>query len=734
MRLDDAPMLTSWPWDAEPTNMAEKTLDLSAGARNGSLADAEATRSRSPDVLAELVDLAGQSATLEVSLRAVRETLAMDVAYVSEIVGRDMVVRELEGDGASFTLARERATPRADTYCQRMLDGRIPNLIPDVRADDRTSSLSITRAGNVGAFATVPLTFADGRVYGTLCAASHEARPLDFRGLQFLKLVARLIADQLEREQATGVVTELASLVDAADEAIIGLTPAGVVTSWNLASERAFGYAADDAIGSGIIDLISLPGGEEEMRLALAAVVGGEIVQREGCRQRADGALIYDVVTLSPIRDRRGTVCSVSAVSRDISAAVLHKHNRALERAVISSLASSTDVDDAVLRLLRGVGEGLDCQIGVLWELDQSGQALSCGALWTRERAADTTFVRTTRDESFARGEHLPGRIWSTGRAEWVTGLDRMAGSPRAQAAAAVGLRTAVGFPLCSGAEAVAVVEFFSANETPKDPELLAMGDMLVGRLADTLARHRAQEELHDANQALEIRVRERTTDLERAMGELVAAQVETVHRLSQAVEFRDKDTGAHIARISASAARTARSAGLDAEQCALIERASPLHDVGKVAIPDEVLLKPGPLTAADRLVIETHAEIGHRLLDGSDSAVLQTAATIALTHHEHYDGGGYPHGLAGEDIPIEGRIVAIADVFDALTSDRVYRPAMTHDQALAIMRQGRGTHFDPELLDHFLSGLDETDTKTKTETPEDSATPGRKTRGRERA
>lgn len=707
--------------------MAEKTLDLSAAARKGALVAAEAPRSRSPDALAELADLAGQPTTLDVALRAVREMLAMDVAYVTEIVGEDIVVRELDGDGASFTLARGSVIPREDTYSQRMLDGRIPNLIPDVRADDRTSSLPITNTQNVGAFATAPLTFADGRLYGTLCAASHEPQPLDFRGLQFLKLVARLIADQLERREATGVVTELASLVDAADDATMALTPAGVVTTWNLASERNFGYAAGEAIGRGIIDLIAPPGGEAEMRRALAAVVGGGVVTQESCRQRADGSMMYDAMTLSPIRDRHGTVCAISAISRDISAALLHKHNRGVERAVISELASSTDVHDAALRLLKGVGEGLDCQIGVLWELGPDGQALSCGALWTRKRAAKTPFVQTTREESFAHGEELPGHIWSTGRAEWITGLDPTTGSPRAQAAAAVGLQTAVGFPLRSGAEVVGVIEFHSANVTPEDPELLAMGEMLVGRLADTLARHRAQEALRDANQVLEIRVRERTADLERAMGELDASQIETVHRLSRAVEFRDKDTGAHIARISANAARTARSVGLDAERCALIERASPLHDVGKVAIPDEVLLKPGPLTAADRLVIETHAEIGHSLLDGSDSAVLQLAAIIALTHHEHYDGGGYPRGLAGDRIPIEGRIVAIADVFDALTSDRVYRPAMTHDQALEIMRKGRGTHFDPELLDHFLNGLEriETDLETGTETePEPETEP----------
>jgi putative two-component system response regulator len=251
------------------------------------------------------------------------------------------------------------------------------------------------------------------------------------------------------------------------------------------------------------------------------------------------------------------------------------------------------------------------------------------------------------------------------------------------------------------------VVEFFSRHETAEDPEMLALGLALVGRLSDTLGRHRAQDALSNANHVLEIRVSERTTELQRAVARLDASQTETVRRLSRAVEFRDHDTGAHIARISALAGRTARSAGLDAERCGLIERASPLHDVGKVAIPDSVLLKPGPLTAAERSIVETHAEIGHRLLDGSsDSAVLELAATIALTHHEHYDGGGYPRGLAGESIPIEGRIVAIADVFDALTSDRVYRPAMTIDQAVVIMRNGRSTHFDPVLLDYFLNDL----------------------------
>jgi PAS domain S-box-containing protein len=662
-------------------------------------------RAASADGLAELVDLVGEP-TLQVALRAVREMLGMDVAYVSEIVGDDMILRELEGDGESFRLAREGSLPRDQTYCQRMLDGRIPNLIPDVLADERTASLPITKGADVGAFATVALTFADGRVYGTLCAASHQAKALDYRELQFLKVFARLIADQLERQEASLALGELAALVNAADDGIIAVKPMGMVTSWNAAAERMFGYLAADAIGQNIVDLIASPGDEDAMRRSLAIVAAGEVLHQEGVRRRADASVMYDAVTLSPIRDPHGEVRFISAVVRDISDQVLQKRYRAVERDVVSALESARDARAAAMAMLKGMGRGLDCETGVLWQLDETGQRLRCTAHWVSRRSADTAFVRAMHDDSFGRGEELPGQVWATGELNWIERLDRVPVSPRSAAAIADGMRSAAGIPLRTAGEVVGVVEFFTRNQTDENPDMRAIGEALGGRLAEALGRHRAQEALQHANEALEIRVRERTTDLQRVVAELDAAQIETVQRLSRAVEFRDEDTGAHIARISALAGGMARRAGLDADRCGLIERASPLHDVGKVAIPDSVLLKPGRLTPAERSVIETHAEIGCRLLGGSDSAVLQLAATIALTHHEHYDGGGYPGGLAGEAIPIEGRIVAIADVFDALTSDRVYRAAMTHDQALAILRAGRGTHFDPILLDHFIDDL----------------------------
>jgi methanogenic corrinoid protein MtbC1 len=197
-----------------------------------------------------------------------------------------------------------------------------------------------------------------------------------------------------------------------------------------------------------------------------------------------------------------------------------------------------------------------------------------------------------------------------------------------------------------------------------------------------------------------------RSTELKRALSELEIAQAETVRRLSMAVEFRDEGTGAHIERIGRFSTLLAEQIGADPEFCERLSHAAPLHDVGKVAIPDAILLKPGPLTPEERAIVETHAEEGYRLVRGSSSSILDMAATIALSHQEKWDGTGYPRGLAGEGIPIEGRIVAVVDVFDALTSDRVYRKAFSVEEAVQMMVEQRGRHFDPVLLDAFMEVL----------------------------
>lgn len=205
---------------------------------------------------------------------------------------------------------------------------------------------------------------------------------------------------------------------------------------------------------------------------------------------------------------------------------------------------------------------------------------------------------------------------------------------------------------------------------------------------------------------AIEQRLRDTIEDLERSENALEHSQEETIMRLSMAVETRDQETGDHIERMGRYCALLAQKLGWNQERCELLRIAAPLHDVGKIAIPDSILLKPGELTPPERAEIEKHAEIGHEILSGSDSPLLDLAARIALSHHEHWDGNGYPNGLIGEEIPVEGRMAAIADVFDALTSDRVYRPAMPVERALSIMSEGRGAHFDPNLLDAFFDSI----------------------------
>ena len=189
-----------------------------------------------------------------------------------------------------------------------------------------------------------------------------------------------------------------------------------------------------------------------------------------------------------------------------------------------------------------------------------------------------------------------------------------------------------------------------------------------------------------------------------RLQKEIVDAQHEALGKLCEAVEMRSKETGQHIRRMAAYSRLLATLAGLPPVQIELIEAAAPLHDIGKVAIPDSILNKPGRLEPEEFEVMKRHALHGHELLSHSSSAMLRLGARIALTHHERWDGRGYPDGLAGEAIPIEGRIVSLADVFDALMSRRVYKPAFPFDRTVAIIEEGAGTQFDPALVRLFLA------------------------------
>ncbi len=222
------------------------------------------------------------------------------------------------------------------------------------------------------------------------------------------------------------------------------------------------------------------------------------------------------------------------------------------------------------------------------------------------------------------------------------------------------------------------------------------------------------QDNLKQDKATLEKRVAERTQELEQAVTELQESQhrieqtyYDSIYRLSVAAEFRDNETSNHIKRMSRYSELLARSCSLSENEINLIRHASPMHDVGKLGIPDAILLKPSRLTPEEFEVMKRHTEIGARILANSESDLIELAHTIAISHHERWDGSGYPYGLMKEEIPLPGRIVAVADVFDALLTERIYKRAFTVRETVQILRDSAGEHLDPELVDLFLKSLD---------------------------
>lgn len=212
------------------------------------------------------------------------------------------------------------------------------------------------------------------------------------------------------------------------------------------------------------------------------------------------------------------------------------------------------------------------------------------------------------------------------------------------------------------------------------------------------MARVRAHLALHDQTRALEGLVKERTRELNET-------RLKVIQRLGRAAEYRDNETGMHVVRMAQYSRMLAERLDMAPKYVAQVFDAAPMHDVGKIGIPDRILLKPGKLDPDEFEIMKSHTTIGAAIIgDAGESELLALAASMALTHHEKWDGSGYPHGLDKEDIPIEGRIIAIADVFDALCSDRPYKTAWTVEDAVTFIREGAGTHFDPELVSAFVS------------------------------
>jgi putative two-component system response regulator len=221
-------------------------------------------------------------------------------------------------------------------------------------------------------------------------------------------------------------------------------------------------------------------------------------------------------------------------------------------------------------------------------------------------------------------------------------------------------------------------------------------------------------------NENLEIMVLERTSDLE-------DARLEILERLAVAAEYRDDTTGQHTRRVGRVSGLISKALGLSKDEVELMERAAPLHDVGKIGVPDQILLKGGRLTPEEFSLMKTHTTIGAKILGDSRNRLLQFAEQIALYHHEHWDGSGYTPGLAGENIPLAARIVAIADVYDSLTHERPYKRAWSKEEAVTEIKAGTGSHFDPDVVGAFMEIVDMlplSDLEEEEETEPDRALP----------
>ncbi len=233
-------------------------------------------------------------------------------------------------------------------------------------------------------------------------------------------------------------------------------------------------------------------------------------------------------------------------------------------------------------------------------------------------------------------------------------------------------------------------------------------------RTASQLRMKKMQDKVKQYQLHLEELVQERTKDLMLTLDEMRQAKqkthqayMDTIHRLGVAAGYKDNDTADHIYRVSGYCVIVAEAVGISEEDVEILRLASPMHDVGKLGIPDSILLKPGKLTPGEWEVMKRHTLIGKKILQDSESNLLSAGAVIAASHHEKWDGTGYPHRLEGENIPILGRICAIADVFDALTTVRPYKEAYNPDKALRLIEAARGKHFDPRIVDAFVERFD---------------------------
>jgi putative two-component system response regulator len=461
------------------------------------------------------------------------------------------------------------------------------------------------------------------------------------RGVDKRESAPRPEARSHELQRAIG----LATLIESAGDAVLGVAPDGTLTDWSAGAERLLGYTRAEAIGRHVKVLVPPHRMAQVKEIHKQVESGGRVEGIETERVTKDGRMLRVRLSIAPVRTEDGELLGAVGIMRDLTS----------QREAEAMLSATERRYHSVVEALN---EGIVVQ-------SRDGEVLAFNTSAERILGRPEAELRGE-----AAGQAVPGLLHEDGSPvsddEHPTAVAMRSGKPQNGVVMGVeGPEGAIRWlsinsrPLCHAGEArpyAAVVSFTEITE-----------------LRETLA-------------------------------ELRTARLEDLERLALVGEYRDDDTNRHTERVAHTAGLLAHRLGLDAETIERLERAAPLHDVGKIGIPDSILLKPGKLTVQEFEVIKTHSVIGGRILCESHSPILRMAAEIAFTHHERWDGTGYPAGLEAEGIPITGRIVALADAFDAMSHARPYKDAFSVDHAVAEIRRCNGSQFDPRIVEAFMT------------------------------
>ncbi|WP_198170441.1 PAS domain S-box protein [Deinococcus arboris] len=553
-----------------------------------------------------------------------------------------------------------RETSRSVSFCAHALEQDGVLVVPDARQDPRfVDNPLVTGELHIRFYAGAPLVTPDGQKLGTLCILDQQPRaPLTPDECQMLQHLADSVVSELELRRTLARLTHQeavhAAVLNSSLDAVIVMDEHGKVTEWNPAAERLFGYRREELIGQELAAHIIPPEWRDAHQRGLAHYL-----------RTGEGPVLGRRLHLTALRRTGETFpCELAITALDLPN----------ERLFTASLRDLTDVEAAQSalessnRLLRAVVDTVPEAIFVKDQARRYTMINEAGAAQIGRLVED--ILGRTDDELFGAEVASASRL----RDEQV--LEQ-----------AQGITYEVTDQLPDGARRT----FWSSKLPAWGPDGTLTG--LIGVAIDITERKVSETTIQEHNTLLRSRVE--------------AAQVEVLERLARAAEYRDDDTGEHMTRVGETAAGIAAQLGLSPEEVQLLRRAAPMHDVGKIGVSDSILLKPGRLTPDEFEVVKTHCLIGSNILSGGQSPLVVLAEEIARTHHERWDGSGYPAGLCGEQIPISGRIVAVADVLDALMSERPYKRAWSQAAALAEIQTQAGQHFDPQVvraLEHVLN------------------------------